>query len=209
MRRPLSDPDVPRPFVLGLTGNIASGKSTVLAMLAALGAVPVDADAVYHDLIVPDAPLWHALVARFGDAILAPDRTIDRRALGTIVFADPAALAELDVLTHPAVVAAVRERLAALAGGVAVVDAVKLVESGLAADCDRLWVVVCDPAQQVERLIRRAGIDRAEAERRVAAQPPLAPKLALADTIIDNSGTIDDTRVQVETAWRALPIPVA
>lgn len=219
MRRPTPNLDAPcpasaeqrpsRPFVLGLTGNIASGKSTVLAMLAALGAVPIDADAVYHDLIVPEAPLWHALVERFGDTIIAPDLTIDRRTLGDIVFADPAALAELDALTHPAVVAAVRQRLAALTGGVAVIDAVKLVESGLAADCDRLWLVVCDPGKQVERLIRRSGIDRAEAERRVAAQPPLAPKLALADTVIDNRGTIDDTRAQVIAAWRALPVPMA
>ena len=213
MRRPAADPDIVppatrRPFTIGLTGNIAVGKSTVLAMLAALGAVPIDADAVYHELIAPGAPLWHALKRRFGEGIVAPDGTIDRRALGAIVFADPAALADLDALTHPAVVAAVRTRLAALEDDdVVVVDAVKLVESGLAADCDRLWLVVADPAQQIERLIRHRGLDRAEAERRVAAQPSLAPKLALADTVIDNAGTIAATRAQVEAAWRALPVP--
>ncbi len=195
-----------RPFVLGLTGNIASGKSTVLAMLTELGAVPLDADAVYHELIVPGAPLWRAIRDRFGETIVAPGGAIDRRALGALVFADSAALADLDALTHPAVVAAVRDRLAGLDGGIAVVDAVKLIESGMAQDCDRVWLVVSEPDQQVERLMRRNGLSRDEAERRVAAQPPLAPKLPLVDAVIDNSGTLEATRAQVEAAWRALSV---
>lgn len=195
-----------RPFVLGLTGNIASGKSTVLAMLTELGAVPLDADAVYHELIVPGAPLWRAIRDRFGETIVAPGGAIDRRALGALVFADSAALADLDALTHPAVVAAVRDRLAGLDGGIAVVDAVKLIESGMAQDCDRVWLVVSEPDQQVERLMRRNGLSRDEAERRVAAQPPLAPKLPLVDAVIDNSGTLEAARAQVEAAWRALSV---
>ena len=195
-----------RPFVLGLTGNIASGKSTVLAMLTELGAVPLDADAVYHELIVPGAPLWRAIRNRFGERIVAPGGAIDRRALGALVFADSAALADLDALTHPAVIAAVRDRLADLDGGIAVVDAVKLIESGMAQDCDRVWLVVSEPDQQVERLMRRNGLSRAEAERRVAAQPPLAPKLPLVDAVIDNSGTVEATRAQVDANWRALSV---
>ncbi len=195
-----------RPFVLGLTGNIASGKSTVLAMLTELGAVPLDADAIYHELIVPGAPLWRAIRDRFGERIVSPGGAIDRRALGDLVFADSAALADLDALTHPAVVAAVRDRLAGVDGGIAVVDAVKLIESGMAQDCDRVWLVVSEPDRQVERLMRRNGLIRAESERRVAAQPPLAPKLPLVDAVIDNSGGLEATRAQVEAAWRALSV---
>ncbi len=195
-----------KPFVLGVTGNIASGKSTVVRVLAELGAETIDADKVYHELIAPDAPLWRVLRDRFGDAIIAPDRRIDRRALGAIVFNDPAALADLDALTHPAVLAAIDARVAASNAGVVVIDAVKLVESGHADACDRVWLVVSDPTRQVERLMRRNGLAREEAERRVAAQPPLGPKLARVDTVVDNAGTIEELRAQVEAAWRALPL---
>ena len=194
------------PFVLGVTGNIAAGKSTVVRMLAEFGAEVIDADAVYHGLIVPDAPLWQALRDRFGDRILAPDRRIDRRALGGIVFADAAALADLDALTHPTVLAAIDAQVAASTATVVVIDAVKLIESGHADACDHVWLVVSEPARQVERLMRRNGLTRAEAERRVEAQPPLGPKLARADTVIDNNGTIDELHAQVEAAWRALPL---
>jgi dephospho-CoA kinase len=196
-----------RPFVLGVTGDIACGKSTVLAMLAERGAMTIDADAVYHALIAPGQPLWRALRERYGAEILAPDGGIDRRALGRIVFADPAALADLDALTHPAVVAAVRERIAVADAAVVAVDAVKLVESGLADACDRVWLVTCAPEQQVARLMARNGLSREEAERRVAAQPPLGPKLARADTIIANGGTLGETQAQVEAAWDSLQLP--
>lgn len=194
------------PFLLGVTGNIACGKSTVTRMLSELGAEAIDADTVYHELIVPDAPLWQALVARFGDRILAPDRQIDRRALGAIVFADPAALADLDALTHPVVLAEIDRRVAASEAKVVVIDAVKLIESGHADGCDQVWLVTCDPEQQIERLVHRNGLSQAEAQRRVAAQPELAAKLARADTVIDNSDCVEATRAQVEAAWRVLPI---
>jgi dephospho-CoA kinase len=193
-----------RSFVIGVTGNIACGKSTVLGALAELGAETIDADAVYHELIAPKRPLWQALVACFGDRIVAPDGKIDRRALGAIVFADPARLAELDALTHPAVVAAVRARIAESAARVLAIDAVKLVESGLGADCDQIWLVECEPEQQVARLMARNGLTRDEAARRVAAQPPLDEKRRLSDVVIDNSGTVAATRKQVERAWRAV-----
>jgi dephospho-CoA kinase len=196
-----------RPFVIGLTGNVACGKSTVLRMLADLGAGTIDADTVYHELIAPGAPLQLALRRRFGADIIASDGTLDRRALGAIVFRDPAALADLDALTHPAVVAEVRSRIARCSSDVVVVDAVKLIESGLGADCDRIWLVTCRPDQQVERLMARNGLDRAEAERRVAAQPPPDAKSRLVDIVVDNSDTIDSTRAQVVRAWGALGLP--
>lgn len=193
-----------QPFVIGLTGNIACGKSTVVTALEEMGAVGIDADAVYHDLIAPNAPLWHTLRDRHGPVILNADGTINRRWLAQQVFPNPEALAELEQLTHPAVVAAIRDRVASTGPGIIVVDAVKLVESGLDTVCDQLWVVVCEPEQQAERLMRRNRLRRDEAEQRVAAQPVIGPKLEKADVIIDNSGTLAETRQQVEQAWRRL-----
>lgn len=192
------------PLVVGVTGNIASGKSTVLAMLGERGAQTIDADAVYHRLIAPGRPLWSALRDRFGPAIVRPDGTIDRRTLGKIVFSDPAALADLDALTHPSVIAAIDAKVAASDAAVVGIGAVKLVESGHADHCDRVWLVTCDPDEQVARLMRRNGLARDDAERRVAAQPPLAAKLLRADAVIDNGGDLASTRQQVDAAWNRL-----
>jgi dephospho-CoA kinase len=191
-----------RPFVIGVTGNIACGKSSVVAELVALGATAIDGDRVYHALIEPDAPLWSKLVDRYGHAVLNSDRTVNRQRLGRIVFADPNALAELDRLTHPTVVAEIDRQLTDLGHGIAVVEAIKLHESGLAAVCDQIWVVTCDPEQQVERLMERNGLTRDEAWQRVNAQPDITEKLKQADVIIDNSGTLDHMRQQVQQAWR-------
>ncbi|MGH2531193.1 MAG: dephospho-CoA kinase [Thermomicrobiales bacterium] len=196
---------VRRPFVIGVTGNIACGKSLVLDTLAALGAEPIDADAVYHRLIEPDLPLWQALVEHFGARILDEDRCINRRALGAIVFHDPTSLADLDRLTHPAVVAEIDRLVAGSAAPVVAVDAVKLIESGMDRACDRVWVVVCRPNQQIERLIDRNHLAREEAERRIAAQPPIGAKIDRADLVIDNRGSKNETRDQVKRAWRVLP----
>jgi dephospho-CoA kinase len=195
-----------RPFVIGVTGNIACGKSTVLQVLARLGALAIDTDLVYHALIAPGEPLNQALVDAFGPAIRSANGEIDRRALGALVFSDPAALANLDRLTHPAVRAAVMERIATCTSAVVAVDAVKLVESGFADFCDEVWVVTCEPEQQRARLMRRNGLSAEEAVRRIAAQPPLAPKLARATAVIDNRGREADTAAQVEQRWRQLPI---
>lgn len=191
---------MPRPPLLGITGNIACGKSTVLRMLAERGAATIDADEVYHDLIVPDAPLWRLLRERFGSRIVASNRTIDRRALAEIAFGDASALADLDRLAHPPVVAELRRRVATNPASLVAVDAVKLFESGFAEDCDAVWLVTCRPDQQVDRLVARNGLPRASAEQRVEAQPPLSPKLAQADAVIRNDGTIEETRSQVDRA---------
>lgn len=196
-------PATRRPYVIGVTGNIACGKSTVVAALEALGAVAIDADAVYHELIEPGKPLWRTLVDRYGPEIVREDGAIDRRRLGALVFADPDALAELDRLTHPAVVAAIRDRLTGIGQVTAVViDAVKLIESGLDAGCDQVWVVTCRPEQQIDRLMRRNELSENEARQRVLAQPAIGPKLERADIVIDNSGTLTETHRQVEAAWR-------
>lgn len=195
-----------RPFVIGVTGNIACGKSLVLGMLRELGADTIDADRLYHELITSGQPLWSALRDRYGEAIVATGGEIDRRALGAIVFSDPAALADLDRMTHPAVIAAAFERIQASESDVVAVDAVKLVQSGMSELCDRVWLVDCGSAQQLTRLIERNGLSVAEARSRVAAQPSLGPVRERADLTINNSGEIAETHRQVEKAWRELPI---
>lgn len=193
-----------RPYLIGVTGNIACGKSTVLTRLAEHGAETIDADRVVHALMEPGEAVWAAVRETFGPGVIAADGRIDRRALGAIVFAERAELARLEGLTHPAVRARIVAQVAEAARrGVAVVviDAIKLYEGGLADQCDETWVVICDPAQQLARLIARNGFSEAEAQQRIAAQPPQADKIARATVVIDNSGTVDETHAQVDGAW--------
>ena len=194
------------PYLIGLTGNIACGKSTVLAQLAGYGAEVIDADRLVHELQRPGEPVWAAIREEFGPGIIAPDGALDRRALAALVFGDPAALARLEGLTHPAVRARVVARVAASTAPVVVIDAIKLIEGGLADACDEVWVVTCMPEQQLARLMARNGFSEAEARRRIDAQPPAAEKVARADVVIDNSGTREATRAQVAAAWAALPV---
>ena len=197
-------------YLIGLTGNIACGKSVVVAMLRELGAQVIDADQVTHELQQPGQPVYQQIVAAFGAGILAgAGGPIDRRALGAIVFADAAALRRLEQIVHPAV----RERLAAWLAGVgqrpagrqiAVIDAIKLLESGWRPLCDAIWVVTCAPEQQLARLVSTRGMSEAEARVRIAAQPPQHEKVAQADVVIDNSGALAATREQVHAAWQAI-----
>ncbi len=196
-------------FVLGVTGNIASGKSTVSGILSELGATVIDSDLVYRELVGPGQPLLRVLSDRFGEDIIAADGSLDRPALGRIVFSDAEALADLDRITHPAVIAEVDRRVEGIEHGVVVLDAVKLIESGHAERCDAVWVVITSPDEQVTRLMIRNKLSEDEARRRVDAQPPLESKLKRADLVVDNSGTVEQTREQVERAWRALPVVAA
>ena len=196
----------PRPFRLGVTGGIASGKSTVMAILAELGAETIDADRVYHWLIEPGRPLHRVLVERWGRGIVATDGMIDRPALGRIVFADPAELADLDRLTHPAIRREIDNRVQRSNADVVAIDAVKLIESGHADSCDRVWLIVADPALQSRRLVETRGLTMEDALRRVTSQPDVAPRLARANTVIRNEGSLDDLQEGVVTAWRQLPI---
>jgi dephospho-CoA kinase len=204
---PLPHPHTPTPHLIGLTGNIACGKSTVLAMLAALGAETIDADAEVHALYAPGEPVSAAVGAAFGPGALTPEGGVDRRALGAIVFGDPARLRQLEAIVHPAVRRRIEARISASRAAVVVIDAIKLIEGGLADRCDAVWVVTCAPEQQLARLMARNGFDRAEAERRIAAQPPQAEKVARADVVIDNSGDQAATEAQVRQAWAAHVAP--
>lgn len=195
--------DAPR-IVLGVTGNIATGKSTVVLILRELGAHHIDADLVYRDLVAPGEPLLAKLAGHFGDAVIADDGTLNRKALGTIVFNDPEKLQELDEITHPVVVEESDRRADAIREGVIVMDAVKLIESGHHEVCDEVWLVTAPEDIQLRRVMERNGVDEAEARRRVAAQPPVEPKLAAADVVIDNSGTLPELRERVVDAWTAM-----
>lgn len=205
----MSDPAAPpakRPFVIGVTGDIASGKSTVLELLGQLGADTIDADSLYRDLVEPGQPLLAQLAGHFGPSIVSADGHLDRRALGAIVFTDQDALAELDRLTHPAVIEAAAEHIARSEAPLVAIAAVKLVESGMADQCDEVWLVECEPATQLERLVIRNGMDPDDARARIAAIPDRTPVRARANVLIDNSGSRADTRAQVEQARRRLPI---
>lgn len=192
-------------FILGITGNIATGKSTVVKMLCEKGAHHIDADAVYHELIAPGQPLLRKIVDHFGKGILNRDGSLNRKALGSIVFYNPAALRELDAITHPAVIAESDRRAFAIEEGVVILDAVKLIESGHADVCDRVWLVVASQDTQVGRLMIRNNLSDVDAWARVEAQPPLAPKRARADLIITNNGSLADLQRQVDAAWRSIP----
>lgn len=202
----------PHLYLIGLTGGIACGKSTVLAALQERGASTLDADRVVHELQQPGTPVYDAIVAEFGAEILsAPGGPIDRPRLGAIVFNDAAALKRLERIVHPAVRTSIRNWLAELAdsarseGGprpVAVIDAIRLIEGGYTEFCDSVWIVTCTPEQQVARLRENRGMSEADARRRIAAQPPQESRLSYADVVIDNSGTPEATYKQIDAAWQ-------
>lgn len=201
-------PRYPHLYLIGLTGNIGCGKSTVSRMLAARGAAIRDADEVTRMVMRPGQPAYTAIVATFGPDILGLAGAIDRPALGRIVFADAAELRRLEAIVHPATRAAIEEWLAeqeqdAIARNersLAVVDAIKLIENGYPRICDTVWVVICDEREQLRRLVEERGMPVADARQRIAAQPPQAAKVAAANVVIDNSGSLEATRLQVQAA---------
>jgi dephospho-CoA kinase len=192
------------PYIIGLTGNIGAGKSEVLRVLRERGADSIDADRVGHEVMLPHTPEWEQLVARFGRDILQPDDTVDRRKLGAIVFADRDALRDLEHIVHPGVRARIRARFAATDRPVIVVEAIKLLESGLYLEVDAVWAVTAPRDVRVRRLVDTRGLTLAEAETRVDAQPPEAEKVARADVVIQNDGDLEAMDEQVAIAWRAV-----
>ncbi len=193
----------PRTVRIGVTGPIGCGKSQVVQWLAELGVQVVDADRISRSVTAPGHPAHDLVLRRFGAAVTAPDGTLDRAALARIVFADPAALRDLERIVHPAVRPRIVEAIEAAeaAGAPAVaIEAIKLVEGGLAATCDQVWLVTCDPALQLERLIAR-GTLVTDAEQRMTAQAGLVERLRAAATwVLDTSGTPAETRALVVAA---------
>lgn len=194
-------------ITVGLTGGIGSGKSTVTRLLAERGAAVVDADLVAREVVEPGTPGLARIVEEFGEDVLRPDGSLDRPALGTRVFSDPAALARLNAIVHPLVGARTAELLEqARSSGAQVVvhDVPLLVENGLAGLYDVVVVVAAEPATQLDRLVRLRGMRPDEAQQRIAAQAPLADKLALATHVVPNDGPQEDLPAHVETLWAAL-----
>ena len=193
--------------VIGLTGGIASGKSTASAYLRALGAPVVDADAISRASTKRGGAAFDAVVSRFGAGILLPDGEIDRRALGARVFADEGERRALNAIVHPVVIAECRqeiERCRALDAPACVLDVPLLFETGMDALCDETWLLYVSRQEQIRRLAQRDGLDAAAAAARIDSQMPLAEKLRRADRAIDASGTIEETREKVRRLWEEL-----
>jgi dephospho-CoA kinase len=195
-----------RTLRIGITGPIGCGKSAVAGWLGELGVTVVDADELARDSTAPGEPALDAVIDRFGERFRREDGSLDRAALGRLVFSDAAALADLEAIVHPAVRSRIEVAVAAAeaAGAPAIaVEAIKLVEGGLAQLCDEVWLVTCDPERQYERLLAR-GLEDAEATQRIAAQDDPARRLRPAATrVIDTSGDVGETRRRVIDAWTA------
>lgn len=191
--------------VIGLTGPMGAGKSTVAQMLRELGAKVIDADAVVHQEQSRGTVGYSAIIQRFGTKVLGEDKEIDRAKLAEEVFTDPRKLQELERIIHPRVIARVLEARSMLKDEeVLVIEAIKLLESSTRSVCDQVWVVVAPREVMIERLAGR-GVPRAEAETRLRHQRSEVEFRAAADVVIENAGDREDTREQVRRAWEALP----
>lgn len=194
-------------LVIGLTGNIATGKSTVLEYLARRGAYIIDADKLAHQSMAPDGPAYPAVVAEFGQAILDADGSINRKALGKIVFTNADLLNKLEQIVHPAVFNMTLKLVETSPSSVIVLEAVKLLEAGpMFSQCDEVWVVTARPEVQLRRLMETRGMDEATARQRMGMQSPQAAKINQADRVIDNSGTLEELYAQLDAIWEALKI---
>ncbi len=194
----------PGKFVIGLTGNIATGKSVVRKMLEHLGAYGIDADALGHRAIARDAPGYKTVVDTFGKWILAPDGQIDRTKLARVVFSDPEALTQLEAIVHPLVRQAVDLLIRRSSQKVIVVEAIKLLEGPLRQACDTVWVTYASKSTQISRLTSKRGLSVAVAHQRINSQPPQSEKVNAANTVIQNEGLFEDTWLQVTKAWKEL-----
>jgi len=196
--------------VLGITGGICTGVTLVARMFGELGAVVIEADEVSREVVRPGSDTYRAIVDAFGPDVVGPDGALDRRRLGRIIFDDPAARARLNAITHPAIRRRIRERIARIRQqapeAVVLVDIPLLLDTSGpdTFDLDGVIVVTASPDQQISRAMRRDGLTGEEARRRLAAQRPVALKAAEADWVIDNSGTVAETRAQVQALWRRL-----
>ncbi|MHB1119947.1 MAG: dephospho-CoA kinase [Bellilinea sp.] len=189
-------------YVIGLTGNIATGKSVVRRMLEHLGAYGIDADALAHRTIARGAPGYQAVVDQFGKWIVNSDGEIDRGRLGRVVFSDPQALASLETIIHPLVDQVIDFLVKRAPQPVIVIEAIKLLEANLSKKCDSIWVAYAPKDVQLARLTQKRRMSRAEAIQRIEAQPSQQQKVKAAKVVINNVGSIEDTWKQVVTGWR-------
>lgn len=191
--------------VIGLTGGIASGKSLVSHHLHELGALIIDADRIARDIVEPGEPAWFRIVEEFGDDILNHDGSLNRKALGMLVFSDPRKLDRLNRITHPYIISKIKDLLKeyreSFSSAVVVLVAPLLFEAGLETLVDEIWVVYVNPQTQLRRLMERDGLTEAEAMQRIRVQLPIEEKLRRADRIIDNNSSPESTRAQIERFW--------
>lgn len=195
--------------VIGLTGNIGSGKSTVAQHMEKLGAKVIDADKVAREVVLPGSPALEDIVKSFGSDVLNLDGTLDRKKMGAIVFADPQARIRLNEITHPRIKEAIRKEIEKHKAGTAshvrhkvlVIEAPLLIEVGLHHVVDEVWVVKINEHEQIQRLLERDNLTPAEARLRFAAQLPQKEKLKYARRVVDNSGNLSETKKQVYCHW--------
>ncbi|MCI0438627.1 MAG: dephospho-CoA kinase [Chloroflexi bacterium] len=191
-------------FVIGLTGGIGTGKTQVSKILQELGATVINADLLGHEVYRPHTEGWQEVVESFGEGVLAPGGEVDRRKLGAIVFSDAEALKRLNAITHPRIFRLAQERLAEIerqGREVAVVEAALLIEANWTSIADEVWVVISDEDAVVQRLKSRNSMDESAIRARIRSQMPQEERVSHADVIIDNSGTLEDLRGQVEKLW--------
>jgi dephospho-CoA kinase len=191
-------------FVIGLSGNIATGKSVVRRMLEHLGAYGINADALTRRVLSRGAPGYQPVVELFGKRILTPAGEIDRERLGKMVFNDPNALSDLESIVHPFILQAIDLLVKRAPQKVVAIEAIKLLESGLAGWCDSVWVTTISPELQLERLTKKRMLDPADARARINAQGPQTDKIKAADIVINNAGSFEDTWTQVMAGWKRI-----
>lgn len=194
-------------MIVGLTGGIATGKSLVAGELKRCGAAVIDADRISREIVEPGKPAYNDIVKEFGPGIIQPDGTVDRKALGNIVFCDPVALDRLNSITHPRIRERIREeagRLSADGDAIVVLDIALLIEMGVRYEVEKIIVVYCDDEQQVQRLMERDNLTRVEAQKRLSCQMDIKEKLKYADYVIDNSGPMDKTIEQARALYGEL-----
>jgi dephospho-CoA kinase len=197
----------PGKYVIGLTGNIATGKSVVRKMLEHLGAYGIDADALAHRAMAKGAPGFPLVIKTFGEWIVDAEGQIDRGRLSKVVFSDPGALEKLEAIIHPLVTHAIDLLVRRAKHSVVVIEAIKLLETDLVAGCDVVWVVTAAESLQISRLMHKRNFSEGVAKQRIAAQLPQTSKLRMANIVIRNEGSFENTWEQVQTAWASLPKP--
>ena len=192
-------------LIIGLTGNIATGKSAVAQYLADKGAYVMDADKLAHKVMEPGGPAYAAIVDKFGKQVLKDDGAIDRMALGKIVFSSAEKLGRLEQIVHPAVFEMIYRCVESCSAGIAILEAIKLLEAGpMATLCDEIWVVTSDPEAQLHRSMEKRGMTAEEARQRMQMQSPQAAKVNQADRVIENNGTLQDLYARLDEIWQDL-----
>lgn len=196
-------------FVIGITGNIASGKSVVRNLLANMGAYTIDADLTAQDAYLPGTPAWQAILETFGEDLKTRDGQINRSKLGRIVFSDPDQLAKLEAIVHPHVTEAITEQLQNCSRPILVVEAIKLIESDVAQHCDQIWTVAADEKTRLDRLIEHRALSEEVARNKIRAQSPQEEKIARSDKVIWTDGSYEQTYRQTLDALDQLKLPTS